>query len=172
MPAHRARMRMRPFLRDRRRLHQLGIDMPIDLGKRVHDPVRIILRDDGNWFLFALRGFVAVMRNRPCRFACAWFLDWSHRLYHKRSRRILGDRLHRLFRDHLCRLFRDLLARFLRDCLCRFLCDHRHRFLRDHLHNILFGLLPGTRKMQFWRGQRLRVRGYAGNDEKRGSCQC
>src|SRR6266446_1756374 len=48
MPAHRARMRMRAFLRDRCRLHQLGIDVPIDRGKRVNDPVRIILRNDGN----------------------------------------------------------------------------------------------------------------------------
>jgi len=27
---------MRAFLRDRRRLHQPAVDMPIDLGKRVH----------------------------------------------------------------------------------------------------------------------------------------
>ncbi|HEV2965554.1 MAG TPA: CHAT domain-containing protein, partial [Chthoniobacterales bacterium] len=32
MPAHRARMRMRTFLRDRRRLHQLAINVPIDFG--------------------------------------------------------------------------------------------------------------------------------------------
>src|SRR5207302_853040 len=41
MPAHRARMRMGAFLRDRRRLHQLAIDVPIDLGKRVNDPLGV-----------------------------------------------------------------------------------------------------------------------------------
>ena len=41
-------MRMRAFLGDGRRLHQLAVDMPIDLGKRVNDLLRIILRDDGN----------------------------------------------------------------------------------------------------------------------------
>jgi len=40
-------MRMGAFLRDRRRLHQLAIDVPIDLGKRVNHLLRIILRDDG-----------------------------------------------------------------------------------------------------------------------------
>src|SRR5438874_11208071 len=48
MPAHRARMGMRAFLRDRRRLHQLAIQMPIDLGKGVNDLLWIIVRDDGN----------------------------------------------------------------------------------------------------------------------------
>ncbi len=41
-------MRMCAFLGDRRRLHQLAIDVPIDLGKRVNNPLRIILRNDGS----------------------------------------------------------------------------------------------------------------------------
>ncbi len=40
-------MCMRAFLRDRRRLHQLLIDVSINLAKRVNDLLRIILRDDG-----------------------------------------------------------------------------------------------------------------------------
>ena len=67
-------MGMGAFLRDRRRLHQLAVDVPIDLGKRVNDPLGIIMRDDGSGFLFALWGFVAVMGNRSCPLAVFSFV--------------------------------------------------------------------------------------------------
>src|SRR5439155_12849919 len=85
MPAAGARMRMGAFLRNRRRLHQPAIDMPIDLGKRVYNALRIILRDDRSRFLFALRVFEAEMESRPSRRAYAWLIHGSHRLYGKCS---------------------------------------------------------------------------------------
>ena len=45
VPAHRAGMRVRAFLRDSRSLHQLGIDVPINLAKWINDLPGIILRD-------------------------------------------------------------------------------------------------------------------------------
>ena len=127
------------FLGDRRRLHQLAVDVPIDLGKRVNDLLRIILRDDGNGFLFSLWGLEAVAANRPRRFARVWFRDWSDRLGCQRSRQLWRDRSCGFFRDQLCWLFRDRLDNILFGLLLGTL------FVRDHLHNILLGLLLRTR---------------------------
>jgi len=135
-------MRMGAFLGDRRRLHQLAIDVPIDLGKRVNDLLRIILRDDGNGFLFPLWGLEAVAGNRRRCFARVWFRDWSHRLGRQRSRQLWRNRSRRFFRDHLCGFFGDRFSTILFGLLLGTL------FVRDYLPNILLGLLLGTGKIQ------------------------
>ena len=89
-------MRMRPFLRNRRRLHQLAIDVPIDLGQRVNDPLRIILCDDGRGFFFARWGYVAVVGNGQFRSACLFLRDrlcWFFRDRDHLHRLVLGLRL-------------------------------------------------------------------------------
>ena len=131
-------MRMGAFLGDGGRLHQLAIDVLIDLSKRVNDLVGIILRYDGNGFLFSLRGLEAV----ACRFARVWFRDWSDRLGCQRSRQLWRNGSRRFFRDQLCGLFGDSLGTILFGLLLGTL------FLRDHLHNILLGVLLGTGKIQ------------------------
>ena len=133
-------MGMGAFLGDRRRLHQLAIDVPIDLGNRVNDLLRIILRDDGNGFLLSLWGPEAVAGNRPCRFARVWFRDWSDRLSCQRSRQLWRYRSRRFFCDQLCGLFGDSLGTVGLLLGTLFVCDH--------LHNILLGLLLGTAKIQ------------------------
>lgn len=136
-------MRMGAFLGDRRRLHQLAVDVPIDLGKRVNDLLRIILRDDGNGFLFPLWSLEAVAgSNRLCSFASVWFRDWSHRLGCQRSRQLWRNCSRRFFRDQLCGFFGDRFGNMLFGLLLGTL------FARDQLHNILLGLLLGTGKIQ------------------------
>ena len=93
-------MRMGAFLGDGRRLHQLAVDVAIDLGKRVNDLLRIILRDDGNGFLFSLWRLEAVAANRPRRFARVWFRDWSDRLGCQSSRQLCRNRSRRFFLGH------------------------------------------------------------------------
>ena len=189
-------MRMGAFLRDGGSLHQSAVDVPIDLAIRVNDLVGIILRDDRNGFVFAPQGLEAKPRIGLCCMAYGLLAHRSHWLYREGSprlfgdclRRLLRDRARRLFRHRLRRLFGDRLRWLLLDGLCRLPRGSGHslfrdrfyrlirgtrcRLLRNHLNHVVRLLLIVTRKVQRWRGQRLRAKRCAGNDKKRCSCEC
>ena len=130
MPASRARMRMGPFLSDRCRLHQPTIDVPIDLGGRVNNLLRIILCDDRDGLFFALRAFETEMETGLCRRHRCLLTHRSHWLYGKSSRRFFGSCLRWLLGDRSRRLFRHRLCRLLGYCWRRFLLDRSWCFLR------------------------------------------
>src|SRR5207253_5546549 len=70
MPAHRARVRMRAFLRDGRGARQFGIEMSIRRAQWMDDLIGVIMRNNRHRFLSAIRGLEIVMRNRPDWFEC------------------------------------------------------------------------------------------------------
>src|SRR5438093_11681594 len=78
MPAPRARVRVRAFLRDARCFHQPAIDVSINSAERINDLLGIILRDYGHRFFFALRRFKTEMANRLCRRAYRRLIHWPH----------------------------------------------------------------------------------------------
>src|SRR5437762_12800135 len=105
MPAHRARVRMGAFLRNRRGTGKFRIEVSICGAQWMDDLIGIIMRDDRHRFLSAIRALEIVVRNRPDRLERSYLgRDWrtwpgDH------FRHVLLSRRCGRFGDH----FRDLL---------------------------------------------------------------
>ena len=104
---------MGALLRDRRGLHQPGVNVPINLAVRVNNLLGIILSDDWDGFPFSSSTLEAETRIGLCCLAYGLLAHWAHRIHGERWPRtfvscsllFLGDRWRRIPVDLFCRLF-------------------------------------------------------------------
>src|SRR5438477_2756466 len=174
MPAHRARVRMGAFLRNRRGTRQFRIEMSICGAQWMDDLIGIIMRDDRHRFLSAIWVLEIVVRNRPDRLERSYLgRDWRtwpgdhfrHVLLSRRCGRFgdhfrdlvlsdwrVGNHFPRLFHGDRWFLFRDYLGRYL-------LRYYLRCFPGDHLNGILLCRLFPSGKRELGRCEGLRVAG-------------
>ena len=128
---------MGAFLRDSRGARQFGIEMSICRAQRVDDLIGIIMGNDRDRFLFAIRSLEIVVRNRPDWFECT-FLDRDSRdWFANHFRHLLLTDLRDWFGNHFWHLLHGDRRFFLRDYLRRrFLRDYLRGFPGDHLNRI------------------------------------
>ena len=124
-------MGMGAFLRDRRRLRQPAVDVPVNLAVRVNNLLGIILRDNWDGFPFAPSGLEVEARIGLRCLAYGLLSHWSDRIHCKRWPQTFGncslaffrDRLRRFLGDRSFRLFDDRLRRLVSDHFCRLFVD-------------------------------------------------